>query len=215
MKFKEMNLPNKLTTIRIFCVPFLVVLFILHILFINLNKNVDMYIYENGYFYLTLNQLLLAILFSFAAITDFVDGYMARKNKIVSDYGKLMDPLADKLLVNTSIMFMIASGMFVAPYGDYKVLEIIATIAAIIVIVRDLFVDALRMQALKKEVVVSASILGKIKTATMVIGIICTIIGSTNGVVHVIGLILISIGGLVALLGGIKYFIKMKKFIGD
>ena len=215
MKFKEMNLPNKLTTIRMICVPFLVVLFVLHMLFTKLEINVDLYLFSNEGNYLSLNQVLIASLFTFASITDFVDGYIARKNKIISDYGKLMDPLADKLLVNSSLMFMLASSMFYKGESSILLLEIIAAVFGIIVIVRDIFVDALRMQSLKKKVVVGASILGKIKTATLMPGIVCVIVGSFNMLIHIIGLSLVTIGGIVALLGGIEYFIKMRKYIGD
>ena len=112
MKFKEMNLPNKLTTIRMFCVPFMVVLFVLLILNRTLNLPCDFMVYENKASSITSSlsvcQIVMVVLFAFASITDFVDGHLARKHNLVSDYGKLMDPLADKLLVNTTIICMFA-----------------------------------------------------------------------------------------------------------
>ena len=124
MKFKEMNLPNKLTTIRMFCVPFMVVLFVLFMLFTKLNIQVDVLIYSSGIHFLTLTQILMAVLFAFASITDFVDGHLARKHNLVSDYGKLMDPLADKLLVNTTILCMLASGMYISGQKSFIAFEI-------------------------------------------------------------------------------------------
>ena len=212
MKFKEMNLPNKLTTIRMFCVPFMVVLFVLFMLFSKLNVPVDVLLYSNGLNYLTLTQILMAVLFAFASITDFVDGHLARKYNLVSDYGKLMDPLADKLLVNTTIICMMVCQMYLAQPGA-EVLAIISMFCSIVVIARDIFVDALRMQALKKNAVVPASIWGKLKTATLMPGIVFMLLGSLNVVVYLIGLLLMSLGGIFALIGGIKYYIDLSKYI--
>ena len=146
-----MNLPNKLTTIRMFCVPLMVVLFVLYILNITLNIPCDYIIlYKDAQSRLSIIQIIMAVLFAFASITDFIDGYLARKNNIVSDYGKLMDPLADKLLVNTTIIFMMVSGMYNI-YDGFEIFSIIAIVLSVIIIIRDIFVDALRMQALKKE----------------------------------------------------------------
>lgn len=129
MKFKNMNLPNKLTTIRMFCVPLMVVLFILFMLNNILNIPTDYIIYKNESCSLSssisLCQILMVIIFAFASITDFIDGYLARKHNLVSDYGKLMDPLADKLLVNTTIISMMVSKM----YFIYSGVEIISIIA--------------------------------------------------------------------------------------
>lgn len=218
MKFKNMNLPNKLTTIRMFCVPLMVVLFVLYILNNTLNIPCDYMIIKN---YndslsssLSICQIVMAVLFAFASITDFVDGYLARKNNLVSDYGKLMDPLADKLLVNTTIIFMMVSGMYNI-YSGVEVLYIFAIVFSIIIIIRDMFVDALRMQALKKDVVVSASIWGKLKTATLMPAIVVLLFGSLNLIIYIVGLILMILGGLFALIGGIKYYLSLAKYIEE
>ena len=216
MKFKEMNLPNKLTTIRMACVPLMLVLFILYMLYSRLNVPCDYTIFAiDAHRYLNVTHILMAILFAFASITDFVDGHLARKNNIVSDYGKLMDPLADKLLVNTTIVSMMACGMYLIGSSSFLPLEILAMVASIVVIARDIFVDALRMQALKKNAVVAASIWGKVKTATLMPGVVIMILGSFHMVVYAIGLTLISIGGIVALIGGIKYFVSLRQYIGE
>ena len=215
MKFKEMNLPNKLTTIRMFCVPFVIVLFIMFMLYKNLNFKLDYMFYSNGTSYLTVIQVLIAVIFAFASVTDFVDGYVARKQKIVSDYGKLMDPLADKLLTNTTIMFLLAGGFFMVGQPSFVAFEIFAMVMAIVAIVRDIFVDALRMQALKKNAVIGASIWGKVKTATLMPGVVLIIVGSLHYVIFAIGLTLVSIGGVVALIGGIKYYLALRQYIGE
>lgn len=216
MKFKDMNLPNKLTTIRMWCVPLMVVLFVLYMLFTKLNVPCDFVVlWSNNPGYLTLTQIIMVIVFAFASITDFVDGHLARKHNIVSDYGKLMDPLADKLLVNTTIICMLAANMYEIGKGSTLLFAIIAMIMSIIVIARDIFVDALRMQALKANAVVPATIWGKLKTATLMPGIVFMLIGSFHGLLLTIGLTLMILGGLFALIGGIKYYIDLSKYIGD
>ncbi len=218
MKFKEMNLPNKLTTIRMFCVPFMVVLFVLFLLNNTLGVPCDYKVIYDASGSLTTSlsvcQIVMVVLFAFASITDFVDGHLARKHNIVSDYGKLMDPLADKLLVNTTIICMLASSMYNVHNGA-EVLSLISIVFSIIVIARDIFVDALRMQALKKNAVVPATIWGKMKTATLMPGIVVLLLGSLNVVIFIFGLVLMTLGGVFALIGGIKYYIDLSKFIED
>ena len=214
MKFKNMNLPNKLTTIRMFCVPLMVVLFILFMLNNILNIPTDYIVYKNESGFISICQIIMVILFAFASITDFVDGHLARKHNLVSDYGKLMDPLADKLLVNTTIISMMVSKMYFI-YSGVEIISIIAVFFSIIVVIRDIFVDALRMQALKKDVVVAASIWGKLKTATLMPAIVILLLGSINIFVFLIGLILMILGGLFALIGGIKYYISLSKYIEE
>ena len=216
MKFKEMNLPNKLTTIRMFCVPLMVALFVLNMLFTKLNVPCDYVVFSfDAHTYLHLSQILMALLFAFASITDFVDGYLARKHNLVSDYGKLMDPLADKLLVNTTIVAMMASGMFLIGQQSFITFEIVAIIMSIVVVARDIFVDALRMQALKKNAVVAATIWGKLKTATLMPGVVFMLLGSLHMIVFAIGLTLMTLGGLFALVGGAKYYKDLSAYIED
>ena len=216
MKFKDMNLPNKLTTIRMWCVPVMVILFVMFMLFTKLNVPCDFVVFwSKGPGYITLTQIIMVVLFAFASITDFVDGHLARKNNIVSDYGKLMDPLADKLLVNTTIVSMMACGMYLIGSSSFLPLEILAMVASIVVIARDIFVDALRMQALKKNAVVAAGIWGKLKTATLMPGIVFMILGSLHPVVFAIGLSLMTLGGIFALIGGVKYYQALSIYIGD
>lgn len=216
MKFKDMNLPNKLTTIRMWCVPAMVILFVMFMLFTKLNVPCDFVVFwSKGPGYITLTQIVMVVLFAFASITDFVDGHLARKHNIVSDYGKLMDPLADKLLVNTTIICMLASGMYIVGQKGFLAYEILAMIMSVLVIARDIFVDALRMQALKANAVVPATIWGKLKTATLMPGIIFMLIGSLHGLLLAIGLTLMIFGGIFALVGGAKYYADLSKYIGD
>ena len=211
MKFKNMNLPNRLTTLRMYCVPFMMVLFILYMLSIFAHLPCDLILYQD----FTLLQLIMMIVFICASITDFIDGHLARKRNLVTDYGKLMDPLADKLLVNTTLIGMLTTQMFLKENKPWIVLEIIAITMAIIVIARDIFVDALRMQALKKNAVVAANIWGKAKTATLMPGIIFLFLGGLHEILFVIGLIFITLGGVFALIGFVKYYLEIAKYINE
>lgn len=129
-----MNTPNKLTIIRVILVPiFLVCL-----------------LYWNNYVALAL--------FIIASLTDFLDGHLARKNNQITNFGKFMDPLADKLLVTTALICFVQMGQLPAW-------------VAIIVVGRDLAVDGLRMVAASQNIVMAAGWSGKIKTAVTMVSI--------------------------------------------
>ena len=207
MKFKEMNLPNKLTNIRMWCVPIVILLFALYAMH-NIFALPTDYVFD---FKVSIVQILIFVVFVSASITDFLDGYIARKNNLVSDYGKIMDPLADKLLVNITLICL-ASFNFLS-YN--KVIMLVSSLIILVIIARDMFVDALRMQALKKGVVSPAKVWGKLKTATLMPGIAITILGSINPVLYYIGTILIILGGIFALIGGINYAKEMMPYFDE
>lgn len=211
MKFKEMNTPNKLTTIRMVCVPVVILLFVFNVLSSVYDWPLDFYIVHHHSTSLTFTQLLIFVLFVFASITDFVDGHLARKNNIVSDYGKMMDPLADKLLVNSTMICLAMFGFLQNFTSDVspkivRAIWIISTLSVVLVVFRDFFVDSLRMQSVKKGTVVPASKMGKYKTATLMPGIAFLIVGSLHFVVFCIGAVLLILGGVFAIIGGIQYY---------
>ena len=106
-----------------------------------------------------LNEILAAILFVIASFTDFLDGYIARKYHWVSDFGKIWDPLADKLLVD---------GVLIC----FAYLSLIPIWVCVLLILRDFIVDAFRMHALSKQIIVPASMWGKLKTVFELVGLI-------------------------------------------
>ncbi len=122
-----MNLPNQLTMARIILVPVVMALM------------------------LTGHNILALIVFAIASITDFLDGYLARKNNLVSSFGKIMDPLADKLL---------SFGALVA----FIQMDVVSVWAPIIIIAREFFVTSMRVVAVSKGKVIAASWWGKVKT---------------------------------------------------
>jgi len=159
MRFKEMNTPNKLTTIRIICVPVVILLFLLYVLHIQFGWKTDFDLL-NGNAQLTITQILIFVLFTFASITDFVDGYLARKNNQVTTFGKFLDPLADKILVLAAMVMLV------------EMAKLPAWIQ-IIVLAREFIVSGYRLVAVEKGgQVIAASKWGKIKTVTQMIAII-------------------------------------------
>ncbi len=146
---KKMNLPNKLTCLRIILVPIFVILMCLPEE-INVTK------------YIALGIFVLA------AVTDFLDGTISRKKGIVTNFGKIMDPLADKLLVSAG--FIMLTG-----------LQIIPAWITFIIIFRDFFVNALRMFAVGTDEDLAASLSGKIKTIFQLVGLVLALVGFAFG----------------------------------
>ena len=130
-----MNLPNKLTILRVIMIPLVMVFYMVEAI--------------------PYGKIVALVLFVLAALTDFLDGYIARKYNLVTDFGKFLDPIADKLLV-ASVLFMIAvDGTIPSPWG---------VIVVMIIMSRELIVDAFRLIACTKGIVLAADIWGKAKT---------------------------------------------------
>ena len=156
-----MNLPNRLTLLRIFFVPVIVFFAVFPfaqygIVFGHLSV---------GFVSLPVINLVLLGLFAVASFTDFLDGYLARKNHQISTFGKFMDPIADKLLVNTLFILFAYQGL-------------IPVVAVLVMIWRDVFVDGLRMLAAEKGRVVSAGYLGKLKTVVQMFTIMLILVSN-------------------------------------
>lgn len=107
--------------------------------------------------------LVAGIIFIIASITDFIDGYLARKNNQVTDTGKMLDAIADKVLVNSVLIIFAAQGF-------------INIFIPVVIVIRDIVVDAIKMEAASKGRVVAAIKSGKIKTASLMIGLVLTFI---------------------------------------
>ena len=132
-----MNLPNKLTMLRIFLVPVFIACF---------------------YIKADFKNYIAAGIFLIAYFTDLLDGAYARKYNLVTEFGKFMDPIADKLLTSSAIIMLTANAMM-------------SPIAAIIIIAREFIISGFRLVAVKSGIVIAASKLGKIKTVTQCIAI--------------------------------------------
>ena len=154
----KMNLPNKLTVLRLLLVPVILVVMLLP--------------------YSILNNIIALIVFSGASITDYFDGKIARRDNLITDFGKFLDPLADKFMVISAI-FGIVCRAYVAQ-DDWMFWIFMGML--IVTIFRELAVASIRLIAsTKANVVVAANMLGKVKTVTQ---IICIILALVEPVAH-------------------------------
>ncbi|MEC0373491.1 CDP-diacylglycerol--glycerol-3-phosphate 3-phosphatidyltransferase [Paenibacillus chibensis] len=190
-----MNLPNRITIARICLIPIMMVFLL-----------VDFSFYPeplvwNSY-ELPLNQLIAAFIFIVAASTDGIDGYLARKNNMVTNLGKLLDPLADKLLVAAVLISLVEMGKC-----DSWI--------AVVIISREFAVTGLRQIALLDGSVVAASKWGKAKTVVQIVAIVLMLIN--NFPFELIGVpldvIMTWAAALITIYSGIDYFVKNKHLL--
>ena len=191
-KTKGMNLPNKLTMFRMLCVIAIIALAL-----IPFNSHV---FYSNQGIEFDVKRLMILILFVIGSFSDFLDGYIARKYNLITTFGKFMDPIADKLLVNTTFIIFTALGE-------------IPVIITIIMIARDTIVDAIRLVMMDSKVVIAASKWGKAKTATQMVALIVVLLLNfpLNNLNFNIGLALSYLAAVISLISGIDYFWKNRK----
>lgn len=195
-----MNLPNKLTLARLILIPFFIAAFYLG--------------FFMGHYFVALG------IFVIASITDFFDGYIARKYNMITDLGKFLDPIADKVLVLSGLIVLISD-----PYAT-NVFAQIGTIGMIyggigvsIIMAREMVVSSLRMMAAKKGVVLAAEMTGKVKTfftdVTIIIllltGDLLNFAPSVGFIFDYIGLACFGISVLLTVYSGISYLIKNKE----
>ena len=164
-KKRIMNTPTKITVSRIvLIVLMLVVLFVLALI-------PNLTIPDIGNSGINWAYLVIFIVFVIAAFTDFLDGYLARKNNQVTNLGKFLDPIADKLLVNSMLIFLLIPQSYaVSQHHENPALTILG-FCVILMIIRDLVVDMIRFMAVKNNKVIAANIFGKIKTVLQMIAI--------------------------------------------
>lgn len=188
-----MNLANKITIARIFLVP--VILF-----FLLTNLNLGTLSFSD--FSITYNQIIAVLIFIIAASTDGVDGYIARKNNLVTNLGKLLDPLADKLLVAAVLISLVE-------------MDKLSALIAIIIISREFAVTGLRQVALLEGKVMAASVWGKWKTGVQITMIIALLLN--NFPFHFINFPFANLtawaAALITIYSGIDYFVKNKSLI--
>lgn len=150
-----MNTPTKITVVRLILTGFILLL-LWDAFFSLIGFNFPKY-NVNGVL-VQLNYIIAGVIFIIASLTDFLDGYLARKNNQVTDLGKMLDAIADKVLVSPVLIVLAANGF-------------IPTVIPVIYITRDIVVDAIKMQAASKGKVQAAIKSGKYKTASMMVGI--------------------------------------------
>lgn len=195
-----MNLPNKLTTIRLIFVPLFVIIYLIPFE----TLGIEIPTFEILSTQLSVLDVVLFIIFVVASVTDFLDGHLARKNNMVTTFGKFIDPIADKLIVNTALLLLASS-------------QRISIIIPIIMISRDTIVDAIRLVASQKDVVLAASFLGKAKTMTQMIAIAVLLLH--NVIFEAMGIpmdqILIWIATVISFVSGVDYFMKNSQYVTE
>lgn len=175
MKFK-FNVPNKITIVRISLIPLFA-----FVLLANLPSK-----YQN---------MLAAFIFVMLSVSDFLDGYFARKKNQVTDFGKLIDPIADKLLISTALIFLIGKG--------------VELWMAVAIISREVIITAIRIYLLPSKLVVPASFFGKAKTVVQSIAVVFVLLNLPLSNFVLIAAVLLTI------ISGIEYLLRIRKATGN
>ena len=195
-----MNVPNRITICRIFLS---IVLLVLMIFPLNRIGFVFPEIRINSSFIIDSKYLICGVIFLVAAFTDFLDGHLARKYNLVTDLGKVMDAIADKILVNGILIILATEGY-------------ISVVVPVVIVSRDIIVDSIKMVAGQKNGAVGASKAGKAKTMCMMIGV--TLLFFYDLPLSLFNIyparVLILIATILSILSGIQYYEKNKKFLG-
>lgn len=173
-----MNIPNKLTIFRVILVPFFVLVLLL---------NPDNFNY----------RLVAEIIFIVASLTDMLDGKIARKYNLITNFGKFMDPLADKLLVCSALICLVD-------------LKQIPSWVVIIIIAREFIISGFRLVASDNGVVIAASMWGKVKTVSQMVMIIILVINLPFAPLQILGQILIYVSLALTVISLIDYLVKNK-----
>ena len=160
-----MNLPNKITVSRI------ILIFVMIIAMFVLAFIPDFHVKSIGNSRINLVYLIFTIVFIIAAFTDMLDGKIARKCNLVTDLGKFLDPIADKLLNDAMMIFLLVPQAYAWEQRRNPLMLTILLICVVLMIARDLIVDALRLVAVKKNIIIAANIFGKAKTVLQMIAI--------------------------------------------
>ena len=195
-----MNLPNKITVVRLFLTVILVLL--LCIPFSLLGVHFPQY--DISGVVINFKYIIAGFIFIVASLTDFLDGYLARKYNMVTDTGKMLDAIADKVLVNPVLIVLATNGF-------------IPTIIPVIYITRDIVVDAIKMQAASKGKVVAAIKSGKLKTASMMIGIVLVLFYNMPfEFINIrVDLFLLFFACIMSIVSAVQYFVLNKKILFD
>ena len=197
-----MNLPNKITLTRIFMIPVFVLFFYLDVM--------------NGW-----NFLVAAVVFVFAASTDALDGHIARSRGLVTNLGKFLDPIADKVLVSTALILLLTRGgvfeiSFFSGWG-----LIVAGICVAVILARELIVSGFRMIAAGRGIVLAADKLGKLKTVFQDASIALILAGmafigyEAGVVIAAVGIFCFYICTVLTVVSGVNYVVRNKQVLSE
>ena len=183
-----MNLPNKITLSRIFLIPIFIII---------LSIPVDWGEWQIGSSTLPVTHFVAGIIFLFASLTDWLDGYIARKHNLITNMGKFLDPLADKLLVSAAFILLVE-------------LDLAAAWIVIVIISREFAVTGFRLVAAGEGVVLAASNMGKLKTVSQIaaIGFLLLHNFPFSYINFPVDIIMLYIALILTVWSGVDYFIK-------
>ena len=194
-----MNLANKITFSRI--VLSIVIMILLLFPFEGLGVELPTYL-VNGTIYIELKYIVAGVIFIIASLTDFFDGRVARKYNMVTDFGKMIDAISDKMLTNSLLIILASDGM-------------ISPVIAVIFIVRDIAVDSIKMVVGNKGKAVAAIGIAKLKTATLMFGLVFTLF--YNLPFELIGIrvsdCLLIISAILSLVSAFQYYVMARPYI--
>lgn len=186
-----MNLPNKLTILRVCLVPFFVFFLLCG--------------------FIPYNTFIALGIFVIASLTDLLDGKIARKRGLVTNFGKFMDPVADKLLVVTALMCLL-----VVDGGERMCSnQSLALIAVLIIVARELIIDGFRLVARDSGIVLAASMWGKSKTATTMVSICLMLVVKEFTFLKEVSLVIFWIAVTLTVVSLVDYLVKNKAVLAD
>ena len=199
-----MNLPNKLTIGRIIMAILIIIILLGGDYILELFGTSFPTLFINELLVIDSKYIIAGVLFIMASLTDFLDGYIARKYNLITDFGKLMDAIADKILVNSVLIILAAQGE-------------IHPIIPVVVIIRDSVVNSIKMLAASNGKVVAAIKSGKLKTACLMVGIVLTLFNNLPFELWGIsvGKVLLLIAAVLSIISGIQYYTLNKHLIKD
>lgn len=183
---KNMNLPNKLTLLRVCMIPLFMIFALI----------------EN-----TPCQLIAVLVFLAASLTDYLDGYIARKCNLVTDFGKFMDPIADKLLVMSAMVILVSQNRMPAW-------------VCVVMLAREFIISGFRLVAAGKGTVIAAGMTGKIKTVTQMIAIVMLFLfsnasGGGSGFFYFISNLVLYVSAIMSIVSCVEYVWNNREVIAD
>lgn len=193
-----MNLANKITMVRIFLTVLLIVLLLFPFYMVNIEFPKVLI----GTVSVDIKYFIAAGIFAIASITDALDGHIARSRNMVTDFGKMTDAIADKMLVNSTLIILTAQGM-------------VSPVITVIIVFRDTVVDTIKMIAGSKGKVVAAIKSGKVKTTFLMLGIILTLCYNLPFELFNLDIanFLLVLATVFSLISGIQYYVMNKDII--
>lgn len=196
-----MNKANKITISRI--VLSIIIIALMLFPFDEVGVDFPTFLLQ-GKILIDVKYIIVGVLFVIASLTDFLDGYVARKYNMVTDFGKMVDAISDKLLTNSVLIILACNGR-------------ISTFVTVVIVMRDIVVDSIKMIIGNKGAAVAAIKIAKVKTATLMIGLTLTLF--YNLPFELIPLrvsdFLLALSAILSVISGVKYYIMAKPYLQD